>query len=183
MQLQYYFCKNIFSKKEIKQINKLAKNKSTTGIKDGPANERVKTAKVSIIEWQFIKHILYKLEQISSFTNQQYFGFNIQPMNDFNGIFHNEYNSNNLGQYEYHYDDNPNSISTTLKLTCLVNTSEKNYEGGKFFLHLGKETHIQELDEPGSILIFPSIFLHKVEPVTKGIRSTVVMWRVGNHWF
>jgi len=63
------------------------------------------------------------------------------------------------------------------KLTCLAFLND-DYEGGKFFIQNGHERHYINA-EPGDIIIFPSFMLHGVEPVTKGVRYSVVTWMLG----
>jgi predicted 2-oxoglutarate/Fe(II)-dependent dioxygenase YbiX len=35
---------------------------------------------------------------------------------------------------------------------------------------------------PGTVLVFPSFMPHGVEPVTKGIRYSIVTWMVGEYF-
>lgn len=182
MQFLYYHFYKLFSKKEIKDINKNIIKYSNPKFSDGPADAVLKKCNVHISEWTFVKNFLYKAEQISSDTNQKIFGFDIDPIHDLNLIFHNEYTDKENGQYQYHFDGEKMDKMFTMKLTCIINTSEKPYEGGQFILNTGIETHINVLDEPGSMLIFPSFLLHKVCPVTKGKRTSIALWRYGKHW-
>jgi PKHD-type hydroxylase len=78
--------------------------------------------------------------------------------------------------------ENANEKIYTSKLTCLLNISENNYEGGNFIIFDGKENIITEFNNPGSLLIFPSFMYHAVKPVTKGIRKSLAIWTTGNHW-
>ena len=39
-----------------------------------------------------------------------------------------------------------------------------------------------EFKQQGSIIVFPSFLWHKVEPKTKGIRHSLVMWALGEKW-
>lgn len=66
------------------------------------------------------------------------------------------------------------------KLTVLVFLND-DFEGGKLFLQNGHEK-IYPPQEAGTCLVFPSFMLHGVEPVTKGIRRSVVTWLLGP-WF
>ena len=66
-----------------------------------------------------------------------------------------------------------------IKLTCLLNISEKTFEGGEFLLTTGLSKEIKEIIQPGSAIIFPSFFMHKVNPVTKGERTMVSLWLEG----
>jgi len=88
---------------------------------------------------------------------------------------------------------------TIRKMTCIVQMSSPDeYEGGDFqllsgksreYLEEGKEvfdvepiTLPHELKEKGSILVFPSFSYHRVTPVTKGIRRSLVFWFRGPPW-
>jgi predicted 2-oxoglutarate/Fe(II)-dependent dioxygenase YbiX len=66
------------------------------------------------------------------------------------------------------------------KLTVLMFLND-DFEGGKLFLQNGHEK-IYPPQTPGTCLVFPSFMLHGVEPVTKGIRRSIVTWMVGP-WF
>ena len=37
-----------------------------------------------------------------------------------------------------------------------------------------------EIAEKGSIVVFPSFVYHRVKPVTKGVRYSLVVWNLGN---
>ena len=66
------------------------------------------------------------------------------------------------------------------KLTVLVFLND-NFEGGKLFIQNGHEK-IYPPQNAGTCVVFPSFMLHGVEPVTKGIRRSIVTWLVGP-WF
>jgi predicted 2-oxoglutarate/Fe(II)-dependent dioxygenase YbiX len=66
------------------------------------------------------------------------------------------------------------------KLTVLVFLNE-DFEGGRLFIQNGKNK-IYPPQKAGTALVFPSFMVHGVEPVTKGIRRSVVTWLVGP-WF
>lgn len=70
------------------------------------------------------------------------------------------------------------------KLSVTVQLSDPaDYEGGDFKFH-------QELPQPdrsalrqqGTLLVFPSILRHRVEPVTRGTRHVLVAWYEGPKW-
>jgi len=97
------------------------------------------------------------------------------------------------GFYNFHRDGNGDHLSTyhnpqnafmhghvrKLSMSVLLND---NFEGGAFeFATYGKEdciiTPIEV--EAGSVIVFPSWMEHRVAPVTKGIRYSLVTWFVG----
>ena len=52
------------------------------------------------------------------------------------------------------------------------------YEGGDFELNqAGLES--TDIRTKGTVLIFPSFLLHRVKPVSKGVRKTLVAWFEG----
>ena len=84
------------------------------------------------------------------------------------------------GKYETHTDTIHQYSSETRKLTVLAFLND-DFEGGKFYI---QNTH-ERLYPPqnkGTLLVFPSYMLHGVEPVTKGVRYSVVTWMVGPYF-
>ena len=98
------------------------------------------------------------------------------------------------GFYNFHLDGNGDHLSAydnpgnaymhghvrKLSMTTLLSDS---YEGGEFqFATYGKEEcniSTPEFSKVGSIVVFPSAMEHRVAPVTKGIRHSLVTWFVG----
>jgi predicted 2-oxoglutarate/Fe(II)-dependent dioxygenase YbiX len=85
------------------------------------------------------------------------------------------------GHYKQHLDTFlvPNT-NPTRKLTILLFLND-DFEGGKLFLQTGHEK-VYPPQTPGTVIVFPSFLVHGVEPVTNGIRRSVVTWLVGP-WF
>jgi PKHD-type hydroxylase len=76
------------------------------------------------------------------------------------------------------------------KLSCTVNLSDpKSYEGGDFEIDLRNSVDYEltpssilrlNTGKPkGSIIVFPSFVWHRVLPVTKGVRYSLVCWNIG----
>jgi len=67
-----------------------------------------------------------------------------------------------------------------LSMTVLLNS---NYEGGEFqFATIENEEckiSTPEFNKIGMIIVFPSDMEHRVAPVTKGIRYSLVVWFLG----
>jgi PKHD-type hydroxylase len=80
--------------------------------------------------------------------------------------------------FGWHMDsgDKHNSIR---KLSITVQlTSTDEYEGGALQFFKGNDT-INAPSEKGTAVIFPSYVAHRVEPVTKGCRKSIVGWIAG----
>lgn len=109
-------------------------------------------------------------------ANQQAWKFNITHSNQCDYLRY-----DNQGHYKAHVDTfiSPNDPETR-KLTVLVFLND-DFEGGKLFLQNG-HGKIYPPQEAGTVLVFPSFMLHGVEPVTSGVRRSIVTWLVGP-WF
>lgn len=82
-------------------------------------------------------------------------------------------------------DLNRNGKIRKLSVTCSLSDS-KNYKGGELEFNLinpdnGKlvKKKCNEILPRGSIVVFPSHIWHRVKPVTKGIRYSLVVWTLG----
>jgi predicted 2-oxoglutarate/Fe(II)-dependent dioxygenase YbiX len=84
------------------------------------------------------------------------------------------------GKYETHVDTFHARSNETRKLTVLAFLND-DFEGGKFYLAV-EHNRIYPPQSKGTILVFPSFMPHGVEPVTKGIRYSVVTWMVGPYF-
>lgn len=177
MKYTYYFIKNILNLTEIKKINSLIKEKGILFNKQAPTIKTSIAKEILYSEIDKIKNI----KEIIYWVNREAFGFNIYT-NIKDDFIHNTYSSDKKGQYKWHSDGEFYSSNYTIKLTALINLSEKKYEGGSFYIFDGVPLKVKEFDEPGSLVVFPSYFLHKVTPVTKGIRYSGVLFITGPWW-
>ena len=88
--------------------------------------------------------------------------------------------------YENHKFYNYNGRIRKLSVTCSLSDS-KDYKGGELEFNFNdpsrkKLENIRECKEilpKGSIVVFPSFVWHRVKPVTKGIRYSLVIWNLG----
>ena len=84
------------------------------------------------------------------------------------------------GKYETHVDTFHTRTTDIRKLTVLVFLND-DFEGGKFYIANGHERMYPEQSK-GTVLIFPSFMPHGVEPITKGVRYSIVTWMVGPYF-
>ena len=102
--------------------------------------------------------------------------------------------------YDWHCDswekpyNNPNNPNThgkirKLSVTCQL-TDGSEYEGGELQFDFrnydpymrDEDKHVvtsKEILPKGSIIVFPSFVWHRVQPVTKGTRYSLVIWNLG----
>ena len=85
------------------------------------------------------------------------------------------------GFYSWHRDglgSHNEEHSNTRKLS-MSNVLNSDFEGGDFEISTdGDGDKVPRLKE-GSIIVFPSFLQHRVAPVTKGIRYSLVAWFLG----
>jgi PKHD-type hydroxylase len=55
------------------------------------------------------------------------------------------------------------------------------YEGGEFQIKVGEKNEVLETKK-GRAWFMPSYILHRVTPITKGVRKTAVVWAGGDQW-
>jgi PKHD-type hydroxylase len=88
------------------------------------------------------------------------------------------YRATNNGFYGWHVDVGAGRLANR-KLSLIVPlTDPSEYEGGQFQCFYDDEP--TTIDMPlGRILAFPSYLLHRVTPVTKGVRRSLAIWVEG----
>jgi PKHD-type hydroxylase len=85
------------------------------------------------------------------------------------------------GHYEWHKDEYfyDSQKSRHRKVSAIVFLSDPaTYEGGDLLMHLGGEIKIEST--LGSVICFPSEIMHKVTPVTEGVRYSLALWADGS---
>lgn len=109
-------------------------------------------------------------------ANQQVWKFDVTGSNQTDYLKYDKH-----GHYKAHVDTfmNPGDPQTR-KLTVLLFLND-DFEGGRLFLQDGNEK-VYPPQNAGTALVFPSYMLHGVEPVTSGIRRSIVTWLIGP-WF
>ena len=93
--------------------------------------------------------------------------------------FHKDGNCDHLSAYDN--PENPFLHGNVRKISMSIILND-NFEGGAFeFATYGKEECSVESMEAigGSVIVFPSAMEHRIAPVTKGIRYSVVCWFLG----
>jgi PKHD-type hydroxylase len=62
----------------------------------------------------------------------------------------------------------------------LLNEPDADFEGGDFELIQSSLNSPEKINlSRGKIIVFPSFLFHRVTPVLKGIRKSIVIWTLG----
>jgi PKHD-type hydroxylase len=86
------------------------------------------------------------------------------------------YKDSDSGCYDWHIDASSYSKGVPRKLSMsLLLSDPSEFEGGELQVQLSKEAKVLEAKK-GRAWFFPSYVLHRVTPVTKGVRRSLVLW-------
>ena len=107
-------------------------------------------------------------------------------LDGFTRFQYSEYNDRGA-HYEYHMDLSFASISERavigrkLSLSVMLNDHSE-FSGGDFQMVIDSQTMASPITVPhkkGRFVFFPSFLIHRVAPVTKGSRRSLVFWALG----
>ena len=202
----YYYYPSSLPLKFCNDILELAKNKKSqeaiTGQQDLDNEsdkehlEKSRKKRKSNITWLDERWIYKEIHPYIHEANKEA-GWNFQWDFSENAQF-TEYGSNQHYNWHadsweepYNFPDNLDKHGKIRKLSVTLSLSEPfTYEGGNLEFDFRnsadldwtkKETQrtITEIRPKGSICIFPSFLWHRVTPVTKGVRHSLVLWNLG----
>lgn len=173
---------NGFSVDEITQIIVAGDQKvvgdAQVGIGEGSVNPDIRRSRVGWLTYNDLPWLYDRMGWILRKLNGQFFQFDITGFHeDFQFTI---YQSTNQGKYDWHMDKGYSPDGTPpRKLSMVMMLSQPDeYVGGDLELMTGSEP-IQLNKEQGIVHIFPSWVLHRVTPVTKGTRRSLVIWSCG----
>jgi len=145
---------------------------SDKGIKGGVLDTKTRTSHISWIPFKKMPEMYKDIEKIMRSTNGNHFGF--EGMQITEQAQYTEYPEG--GFYDWHTDNDVNCEKEPpvrkISMTCLL-SPENEFEGGD--LELIKEGQSVKLKQ-GQAVFFASFIRHRVAPVTKGVRRSLVMW-------
>ena len=116
-----------------------------------------------------------KLIEIVSAVNNVHFKYNIGYIEI---LQYSEYPASAVGKYEVHCDSslrNTSGFSRKISFSILLNDPSE-FEGGELKFHFCKDPVTATLEKKGDMILFPSFLPHSVQPVTRGVRKSLVGW-------
>lgn len=182
-QTQYYWFENGFTQEEVERIINLAseyteQDATIIGNSEG-VEEAIRKSKVRWLpnnsSWAWIYD---RIAALSVEANNALWHFDLHSIID--DIQFTEYEAGG-GHYDWHVDIGPSTISHR-KISIVVQLSDDDaYVGGNLELMPGNHSFAVPRKQ-GAVAIFPSFMLHRVTPVTKGLRRSLVLWVGGSHY-
>ena len=138
----------------------------------GTIDTKTRTSHISWIPFKKMHEMYKDIEKIMKTTNGNHFGFDGMTITE--QAQYTEYPEG--GFYDWHIDNDVNCSHEPpvrkISMSCLL-SPENEFEGGD--LELMQEGRSVKLKQ-GQIIFFASFIRHRVKPVIKGNRKSLVMW-------
>ena len=145
---------------------------SKKGIVGGMVDTKTRTSHISWIPFSKMTEMYKDIEKNMKQTNGNHFGFEGMQITEM--AQYTEYPEG--GFYDWHTDNDVNCENEPpvrkISMTCLL-SPENEFEGGD--LELMKEGQSVKLKQ-GQAIFFASFIRHRVAPVIRGNRKSLVMW-------
>ena len=196
----YWAFTSVISDEDCKEIIKIAKRQKLEKGKvfetniDWKAGNKLRNSEVCFLDNPFIFSLLHpylntanrsagwnfqydysESVQFTSYKDHQHYGWHQDCM---------------LDQHTNH--SSPNFRGKIRKISMVLSLSDpKAYKGGglEFYIPNPEKKSIKEqtvrcheIEKKGSIVVFPSFMWHRVLPITKGTRYSLVMWTLGHNY-
>lgn len=161
------------------QLRELPPIQAQTFNQDGEVVENKHRS--SIVRWvddQSVRNMLWWYAQEA---NRLAFNLDVQNVGS---VQFTEYSASQEAHYDWHHDVNwMGTAAYDRKISVVLQLSDPtSYEGGDFEFSEVESPDLNSLKTKGTILCFPSILKHRVSPVTKGTRYSLVTWFEGPRW-
>ena len=192
---QWAYWDDAFTEEELQQIINLGdsrpKKYAVVGVK-GEYVEEIRRSLVNFMDDELIvkniPFLIHKLSFVCRQLNGSYFNFDLSGFHEpFQYTTYDPTDAHDdqgnivakdkrIAEYSWHLDKGPGESRPPRKLSMVLHLmNPDDYEGGEFEIKTGVESQVLPAKK-GRVIAFPSWTLHRVTPVTKGIRKTIVIW-------
>lgn len=162
----------------IKHLDSLEKKQGTVGDTGDVTNKKIRNSNVAWLSLTNESQWIYdRMAYVARTLNGQFYKFDLYGFNE--DMQYTMYDGTEQGHYNWHIDAGVSSASSPRKFSMVLQLSDP-------LEYVGGDLQIKTSDEPisvdkqkGLIAAFPSYILHRVTPVTQGVRKTLVVWVCG----
>lgn len=176
----YYYFTNAFTEQEIEKIIEIGESqpkiKATTVGDD--VSQQESDYRVSDISWLSnnpkTSFVFDRIADLAIRANSEMWNFDIWDYQD--DLQYTTYYGNG-GHYDWHADLGVGISNRKLSVVLQLSNSDE-YEGGDLQMNTGGSI-LNVPREKGLICFFPSFVLHRVTPLSSGLRRSLVTWLCG----
>lgn len=178
----FAFWENGFTNEQIDKIIEIGESLSPTPATIGKQKKNADISKIRNSKTSWIKlnnDTAWLYESLAFITRQlngQFFDFDLYGFVE--DMQYTVYDGNEEHHYSWHIDKGESTPSPR-KLSLVLQLSDPSeYTGGDLELYTASMPY-QTIKRKGILYAFPSWVLHRVTPVTSGIRRSLVVWVAG----
>jgi PKHD-type hydroxylase len=176
----YYWFRNAIAEESITKIESEL-SETVLQVAVTGENNKDKSLRSSSIKWIPKTHNWKWVYEICTDliveANNNMWNLDISTMLD--DIQYTEYYASENGHYDWHIDVGHGDMSYR-KISLAIQLSDpESYEGGDLEIWLGGSQPLKVPRGLGNAVVFPSFYMHRVTPVLKGVRKSLVMWAGG----
>jgi PKHD-type hydroxylase len=185
---EYYWFEHGFSKEQLERLARdlesIAFQNATTIGSDKESVEAAEAIRKSKVKWlpqdSRFEWLYDLMLPLAKEANDNLWNFNLYTMLE--QIQYTEYWADENGHYTWHQDIGPGNASKR-KVSITIQLSDPSeYDGGELEIWWGG-TSIRSCPKgAGVAVLFPSYMMHRVTPVTRGVRKSLVLWIGGEHY-
>jgi PKHD-type hydroxylase len=179
----FYYFQNLFTQEELGyitewgEINDLYDGEVGGGLDGLHIVPEIRKSKISWIDIQDDTKWIFDRLALASLEANVEMNWNFDLIGFGDTLQYTKYDGEDKGHYSWHADIGQ-GVSHR-KLSIIVQLSDEDeYEGGNVELKVGSRDIVLPKTK-GSVVVFPSFVLHRVLPVTSGIRKSLVAWISG----
>lgn len=174
----YYYYEQGLSDDDIAWVKDYAASYARIdGTAGGKVNPEYRSSQISWLHLNSDTQWLYKkIGAMAQRANEVMWNFSLVGMAE--SFQFGEYDADQKGHYDWHVDVGTGDLSRR-KISIVVQlTDPEEYEGGELDLLVARQPYRIPKGK-GNVCLFPSYILHRVSPVTKGKRHSLVLWVSG----
>ena len=169
--------KSLFSEEEAGEIVRLAREagQSQASLVGGATHHDIRRAQIAWLDdegpadW-VMKRVMAAVAE----ANRETFNFRLEGFEERLQVA--AYNETEQGHFDWHSDTGGGPLAARRKLTIVAQlTRPEEYEGGELQLNPTGRPFAASRDI-GDAILFASFVLHRVTPVTKGLRHSLTCW-------
>jgi PKHD-type hydroxylase len=147
-------------------------------VMDSAQDDQNRKFRITRISWikqsQETLWLFQKLVGATSSINQQAYQFDLSALED---LQYTVYLAGEGGHYDWHVDHGRTPRRRKLSLVLQL-SAPTDYEGCELQIYASNQIDTAPKTR-GTLIAFPSYTLHRVTPITTGIRKSLVMWCSG----